>query len=153
MASDSRSQLPGQHSILNILAGIAVATAYDIPLAELVEPVATLRPAKMRGERVVRNGITILNDSYNSNPEAARRMIDCLQKEPAQRRIAVLGEMLELGPHGGAACTVELGRYAADSGIDVVIGIAGASRSAGRSRKQKTAKLIFLRMRKRPAIS
>jgi UDP-N-acetylmuramoyl-tripeptide--D-alanyl-D-alanine ligase len=122
------TELPGRHSISNILAGIAVATvAYGIPLADLAAPVAALRPAKMRGERTVRNGIIILNDSYNSNPEAARHMIDCLQAEPAKRRIAVLGEMLELG-HMAEPLHRQLGAYAANAGVDLVIGIAGASK-------------------------
>jgi UDP-N-acetylmuramoyl-tripeptide--D-alanyl-D-alanine ligase len=121
------TSLSGRHSVSNILAGIAVASLYEIGLAELVPVVEALRPAKMRGERVVRGGITILNDSYNSNPEAARSMLDVLRGEPGTRRIAVLGEMLELG-HMAEQLHRELGSYAARVGIDVLIGVGGASR-------------------------
>jgi UDP-N-acetylmuramoyl-tripeptide--D-alanyl-D-alanine ligase len=69
-------------------------------------------------------GATILNDSYNSNPEALQSMIHSLAARPAQRRILVAGEMLELGEHASmlhAAC----GKTAADAGIDLVVGVRG----------------------------
>jgi UDP-N-acetylmuramoyl-tripeptide--D-alanyl-D-alanine ligase len=81
----------------------------------------------MRGERLERGGMTILNDCYNSNPEAARAMVDVLGATPARRRIAVLGEMLELGPLAEPLHR-EVGSYVAGRGIDVLIGIRGASR-------------------------
>ncbi len=123
------TKLRGRHAISNILAALAVASHFAIPLADLVGPVAELTPGKMRGQRTEVRGVKVLNDSYNSNPEAARSMIDVLMEEPAQRRIAVLGEMLELGPwadqlHG------DLGRYAAQRGLDVLVGVCGASRAA-----------------------
>jgi UDP-N-acetylmuramoyl-tripeptide--D-alanyl-D-alanine ligase len=120
-----KTSLSGTHSISNILAGIAVANLFGIPPAALVEAVAALTPGKMRGERHQWNGITILNDAYNSNPEAARHMLDLLRNEPATRRIAVLGEMLELGSMSEHLHR-ELGAYA--TGLDLLIGIHGAAR-------------------------
>ncbi len=122
------TQLTGRHAISNILAGLAVAGLFDIPLRELVNVVAGMRPGKMRGERHERRGVKVLDDSYNSNPEAARSMIDVLAGEPAHRRIAVLGEMLELGAWAETLHR-DLGRYAAERGIDVLVGVGGASRS------------------------
>jgi UDP-N-acetylmuramoyl-tripeptide--D-alanyl-D-alanine ligase len=78
----------------------------------------------MRGERIEHNGIVIWNDCYNSNPEAARSMLDVLRQTPARRRIAVLGEMLELGSAAGELHR-EVGRYAAELGIDFLIGVRG----------------------------
>jgi UDP-N-acetylmuramoyl-tripeptide--D-alanyl-D-alanine ligase len=119
------TRLPGRHSVRNILSGLAVASIFGISPAELVEAVAALRPSGMRGERSSIAGTTILNDSYNSNPEAARSMIDVLAAEPAKRRIAVLGEMRELGDWSEKLHR-ELGEYVAASGIDVLIAITGA---------------------------
>ena len=82
---------------MNLLAAIAVATVFDIAPERLRDAVATFAAGKMRGERTEHNGIVIWNDCYNSNPEAAQSMIDVLRDTPAARRIAVLGEMLELG--------------------------------------------------------
>ncbi len=122
-----KTKLTGQHSVSNILAGLAVASVFEIPLEALVSPVAQLRPGKMRGERYEARAVTILNDSYNSNPAAARSMIDVLAAEPASRKIAVLGEMLELG-RCAEALHRELGRYTAEHGVDVLIGVGGDSR-------------------------
>jgi UDP-N-acetylmuramoyl-tripeptide--D-alanyl-D-alanine ligase len=120
--------LTGRHSVSNILAGLAVASVFDIQFEELVAAVAGLAPGEMRGQRSRWRGVTVLNDSYNSNPEAARSMIDVLREEPAKRRIAVLGEMLELGGMSDALHR-ELGHYVATAGVDVLIGVRGVSQS------------------------
>jgi UDP-N-acetylmuramoyl-tripeptide--D-alanyl-D-alanine ligase len=121
-----RSRLAGRHSVSNILAGLAVAHLFAIPFHELVGAVESLKPGKMRGERSQWRGITVLNDSYNSNPEAARQMIDVLSGENATRKIAVLGEMLELGAMSEELHR-ELGSYAAGAGVDVLVGVKGAA--------------------------
>ena len=120
-----RSNLMGRHGILNILAGLAVAKLFEVDPRDLVEPVSQLEPGPMRGERRVWRGMTILNDSYNSNPDAVRFMIEVLKGEPALRRIAVLGEMLELG-RWAEALHREVGGYLASAGINVLVGIRGA---------------------------
>ena len=120
------SNLSGRHGISNILAGIAVAQIFGIAPAQLTEAVAALTPGKMRGERREWNGITILNDAYNSNPEAVRNMLDVLRSECSSRRIAVLGEMRELGGMSERLHR-EVGAYAAASGVDVLIGVHGAA--------------------------
>jgi UDP-N-acetylmuramoyl-tripeptide--D-alanyl-D-alanine ligase len=119
--------LAGRHGAMNALAAIAVAGVYGIPPERLTERARSLAPGKMRGQRLEIGGVTILNDCYNSNPEAARAMVDVLGATPARRRIAVLGEMLELGPLAEPLHR-EVGSYVAGRGIDVLIGIRGASR-------------------------
>jgi UDP-N-acetylmuramoyl-tripeptide--D-alanyl-D-alanine ligase len=121
------SPLVGRHGVLNVLAGLAVAKVFEIAPLRLRDAVRTLAPGKMRGERLERNGIVIWNDSYNSNPEAARAMLDVLRETPAERRIAVLGEMLELG-QSAEPLHRDIGKYVAAQGIDVLLGIRGAAR-------------------------
>ncbi len=124
---DFESPLAGRHNVLNILAGLAVARSLGIAPAGLKDAVRALSPGKMRGERFTHNGITVLNDCYNSNPEAARSMLDVLRATPARRRIAVLGEMLELG-RWSEPLHRDIGSYAAGCGIHVLVGIRGAAR-------------------------
>jgi UDP-N-acetylmuramoyl-tripeptide--D-alanyl-D-alanine ligase len=121
------SRLLGRHSVLNLLAGIAVAGLYGIQPEQLTGVVSGLSAGSMRGQRFLHNDILILNDCYNSNPDAARAMIDVLRETPAKRRIAVLGEMLELG-HWAESLHRDVGDYVANCGIDVLVGIRGAAR-------------------------
>jgi len=121
------SSLIGRHSVLNFLAGIAVAGLFGISPEQLMEVVRESSAGPMRGERFQHNGILILNDCYNSNPDAARAMIDVLRDTPAQRRVAVLGEMLELG-RWSESLHRDVGNYVAECGIDVLVGIRGAAR-------------------------
>lgn len=120
------SSFTGRHSVSNMLAGIAVAGIYGISPDRLQETVRTLVPGKMRGQRLVHHGITIYNDCYNSNPDAVRAMLEVLRDTPARRRIAVLGEMLELG-RWAEPLHRDVGNYAAMCGIDVLVGIRGAA--------------------------
>ena len=80
----------------------------------------------MRGERFDSKGILVFNDCYNSNPDAVRAMLDVMRDTPAQRRIIVLGEMLELG-RWAEPMHREVGTYFAECGFYVLIGIRGAA--------------------------
>jgi len=119
-----RLNLLGGHNAQNAIAGLAVAIEAGVALESAIAALETLTPGSKRGEVLEINGATILNDSYNSNPEALQSMIHTLATRPAERRILVAGEMLELGDHASmlhAAC----GKAAADAGIDLVVGVRG----------------------------
>jgi UDP-N-acetylmuramoyl-tripeptide--D-alanyl-D-alanine ligase len=143
---DFASPLAGRHGVSNVLAAIAVCRALGMAPEGLREAVRTLVPGKMRGERFERNGVTVINDCYNANPEAMRSMLELLRGVPARRRIAVLGEMLELG-HEAETLHRGIGRFAAEQGIHAVIGIRGAARflvdEAMRSGMSDSAALFF----------
>ena len=117
-------RLLGAHNASNALAGLAVALEAGVGLEAAVAALASLTAGDKRGQVIEIGGATLLNDSYNSNPEALRSMIRTLAARPARRRILVAGEMLELGEHGPAlhaAC----GRAAAEAGLDLVAGVQG----------------------------
>ena len=124
---DYETPLTGRHAVMNLLAALAVATALRIAAERLREAVQSFAVGKMRGEKLEHNGILVWNDCYNSNPEAARSMLDVLGAAPAARRIAVLGEMLELG-RAAEDLHRQVGRYAASSGVDLLVGVRGHAR-------------------------
>jgi UDP-N-acetylmuramoyl-tripeptide--D-alanyl-D-alanine ligase len=117
--------LLGVHNASNAMAGLAVALEAGVDLDAAVAAIASLTAGDKRGQVIEIAGATILNDSYNSNPEALRSMIRTLAARPAAgRRILVAGEMLELGEHG-PALHAECGRAAAEAGLDLVAGVQG----------------------------
>jgi len=122
--------LVGRGNLANILAATAVALEFDVPLADVAAKAAGLRPASHRGEIVrLASGITVVDDSYNANPTATRRALDVLASAQATRRIAVIGEMLELGDHA-AALHQEVGRAAVRAGVDHLLVVGGVAAAA-----------------------
>jgi UDP-N-acetylmuramoyl-tripeptide--D-alanyl-D-alanine ligase len=128
LGTDFETALSGRHAVMNLLAAIAVARIFGIAPGRMREAVRNFAVGKMRGERMDHNGIVIWNDCYNSNPEAAQSMLDVLGATPAARRVAVLGEMLELG-QAAEELHRQVGRYAASAGVDLLIGIRGCARA------------------------
>jgi UDP-N-acetylmuramoyl-tripeptide--D-alanyl-D-alanine ligase len=122
-----RSPLLGRANLANVLAGIAVAMDAGVPLTDLVERARTLTPASHRGQ-VLRTpaGVTVLDDSYNANPLAVRRALEVIAADThATRRIAVLGEMLELGPES-VRLHEECGRAVVTAHVDRLVTVGGA---------------------------
>ena len=120
------SRLAGRHNLSNLLAGVAVAGLYGIGPDRLTERVRRFEARTMRGRRFQHHGITVFDDCYNSNPDAVRAMLDVLHDTPARRRIAVLGEMLELG-RWAEPLHRDVGTSVAERGIHVLVGIRGAA--------------------------
>lgn len=119
--------LPARGGLMTALAALATARAFDLDPMDLKAAVAALEPPSMRLQRIERNGMVIWDDCYNSNPEAACMMLDLLAVTPAARRIAVLGEMRELGAWAEELHR-EVGRHAVQCKVSVLVGIRGAAR-------------------------
>ena len=114
-----------------MLAATAVAVECGVPLAAIADRASRLHAAPHRGEVIrLSKGIVVIDDSYNASPAATRRALDVLRTaETAGRRIAVLGEMLELGDramelHDG------VGRAAAAARLDLLIAVGGDAANA-----------------------
>jgi len=123
--------LLGLGNLSNVLAAAAVAIQFDIPVSQIVETAARLRPATHRGELLrLPGGVTLIDDSYNSSPAALRQVLETVAAAAGcARKVAVLGEMLELGAHADALHR-ESGRAAAAAGLDLLITVGGAPAGA-----------------------
>ena len=114
-----KTPLVGRGNLANILAATAVGVVFDVPLAAIAERAAALKPASHRGD-VIRlgHGVIVVDDSYNANPTATRRAIDVLRSsETSGRRVAVIGEMLELGDRS-VGLHEDVGRAVVSGGLD-----------------------------------
>ena len=118
--------LLGLGNLSNVLAATAVAIQFDIPVSQIVETARRLQPATHRGELLrLPGGITLIDDSYNSSPAALRQALDTVAAAAGcARKVAVLGEMLELGAHTESLHRAS-GRAAAAAGLDLLIAVGG----------------------------
>jgi len=122
----------GRHQVGNAAAAAAMAVAVDLPFATVVESLASAVPAsRWRMEMHERpDGLLVVNDAYNANPASMVAALDALAgigTRSGRRTVAVLGEMLELG-EGAHESHREVGRAAAELGIDVVVVVGEAAR-------------------------
>ena len=143
-ATDSTIRLPllGIHNVLNALAASAIAVTFGCSLDRVKQALESFEPVSMRSQLLRWQGVAVLNDAYNANPASVRAALDVLGgfKTDGQR-IAVLGDMLELGPTGQQAHQ-EIGRYMAriTGGRLITVGsrarlIADTALSSGMSRE------------------
>ena len=123
------SPLLGLHNLQNLLAALATCRGLGVELDEVLPHVAGLQGARGRLERKVLGGLTLLDDSYNSNPDSARASVRVLAGIHGHaRRVLVLGDMLELGERAGELHH-ELGRHAAHGAPDMLVLVGELSRA------------------------
>lgn len=119
--------LNGRHNIMNAMAASAVGLIYGMSVSEVAAALSTVSAPPQRGE-VLRfaDGFTVINDSYNSNPDALLSMVDTIVEggAGAKRRIVIAGEMLELGDDE-LNIHRETGERLGTKKIDVLIGVRG----------------------------
>lgn len=121
--------LPGRHNVYNALAAIAASPPFGILPHEISAALADFENLHQRSEILtLPDGVTIINDCYNSNPLAMERMLETLADWPgARRRLVVAGEMLELGPTSPELHR-EVGQKCAQIGLEWLIAVQGNAR-------------------------
>ncbi len=139
-------QVVGEHQVANALSAAGAAIAAGMAPADVAAALSAAVPRsrwRMEVERRA-DGVTVVNDAYNANPESMRAALAALAGLPAGRRIAVLGGMAELGPDA-AAEHARLGRDAAAAGVDLIVavgadavGIAEGASAAGRRKGEES---------------
>ncbi len=120
-----RLQLIGEHNVYNALSAIAGAACYGVPMEDSVRALATARLTGSRQEIIYIGDITFINDAYNASPASMEAALKTLAeaKKAARgkaRTIAVLADMLELGPISEEAHR-RVGRWAVEYGVDFVL--------------------------------
>ena len=130
-AGDAELELPfGElHNLTNALCAVAIGLALDTPLPAMAARAPRITFSRLRGETIdLAGGITLVNDCYNANPVSMRAALDHLATlRGHDRRIAVLGEMLELGS-GAATFHREVGAHARGLAIAPIIGVGELAR-------------------------
>ena len=128
--AEIRTPLPGTANLSNVLAATAVAIRFDAPLEDVVQRAAGLKPVTRRGEVIRAGGVTIVDDSYNSNPAALSRALAMLSRETGYpRRVAVIGEMLELGV-ASPELHRQAGEQAARADLGELVAVGGSNARA-----------------------
>ena len=116
------------HNLENALAAVAVGVGLGAPLAGMADRAANIGFSRFRGERLeLGDGIVLVNDCYNANPVSMRAALSHLASLGEGRRIAVLGEMAELGP-GADGYHREIGASARAEGVDLLVGVGEPAR-------------------------
>ena len=134
----------GRHNVFNALAAIAVGSYLKVPVSEMKKALADFKPVSRRMEIVSLPGqIDIINDCYNANPDSVIASLEFLKETGGERRrVAILGEMLELGGYALKGHR-EVGSQAARAGVDLLFAIGKHARDMTRSARSHGVCEVF----------
>ena len=119
--------LPGEHMIYNAMAAAAVGLQFDMTKEEIAAGISHVEAVAGRSHLIEAGDKVIIDDCYNANPVSMKAAIDLLATAPG-RKVAILGDMFELGENE-KAMHGEVGKYAAEKGIDLILCVGGLSAS------------------------
>lgn len=119
--------LPGEHMIYNAMAAAAVGLQFDMTKEEIAAGISHVEAVAGRSHLIEAGDKVIIDDCYNANPVSMKAAIDLLATAPG-RKVAILGDMFELGENE-KAMHGEVGQYAAEKGIDLILCVGGLSAS------------------------
>lgn len=147
---EARFTTPGVTNVINGAAAIAATLPLGVPLGDMAEGLAAYTPAKGRMCVLNVNGITVLDDTYNANPESMASALKTLSGA-AGRKIAVLGDMLELGDASDREHTA-IGSLAAESGVEVLVAIGASSGKTAEGARGAGLKKVYSFVSKKDAL-
>lgn len=122
-------RVQGEHNVANALAAAAVGTVLGLSGATIAQGLAKFRPAAMRSQVSVHRGVKLIIDCYNANPASMTAAVQLLAQVRAKgKKIAVLGDMLELGQNA-AQMHEDVGKFVARQGVDRLVACGSLGRS------------------------
>lgn len=144
--------MPGEHNLRNAMAATACAISVGVPASAIARGLTEFRPVagRSQAQSLIRGGqkITLVDDTYNANPDSVRAAIDVLSQLPAPR-VLVLGDMGEVGDQG-PAFHAEVGRYARECGIEHLLThgdqAALAAQAHGQGRHHETMETLCVEL-------
>ncbi|MGC4096778.1 MAG: UDP-N-acetylmuramoyl-tripeptide--D-alanyl-D-alanine ligase [Nitrospira sp.] len=129
-------RVQGNHNVANALAAGAVGAVMGLSGGVIAQGLSRFRPAAMRSQVLVHQGVKVIVDCYNANPASMKAAVQLLAQTAAKRkRIAVLGDMLELGPDA-VQMHEEVGAFLTGQGIDQLVACGPFGRSLAKGAKQ-----------------
>ena len=123
---DYSLKLPGVHNVYNSLFAIYIGKHFGLSKEEIQSGLNHFKPSKMRMDIIHHGGLTIINDAYNANPDSMKAALEVLKNSGNNRKIAILGDMLEMGEWLKTA-HLEIGKYVKQLNIDLLIAIGQAA--------------------------
>ncbi len=134
----------GEHFVSNSLCALSVAKIFNIPIEDALKGIENFELTKKRMEiKQAKCGAMVINDCYNANYDSMKAALDYLGKLPNQRKIAVLGDMLELGKYS-KELHEKVGNIVAENKIDMLICVGDESKNIAKSAEEKGIKNIFI---------
>ena len=132
----------GRHTVYDALAAYAAATRLGLDAARAAAALADYRTTGMRQNIVEKQGVTVIEDCYNASPDSMKAALSVLHDLPVQgRRIALLGDMLELGDATETGHR-QTGEWAAGAGVDLLIAYGSLSTAMAEAAKAKEVSVI-----------
>lgn len=133
----------GKHMIYNAMAAVAAGKQLGLDNEQIVKGICEFIPTKMRMNIInCENGITIINDAYNASPQSMKAAIDVLTGSACIRKVAILGDMYEMGDFA-PKYHKEVGEYAAKADIDVIIAVGEISENIKSGAEEAGAKKVL----------
>ncbi|AIS52711.1 UDP-N-acetylmuramoyl-tripeptide--D-alanyl-D-alanine ligase MurF [Thermoanaerobacter kivui] len=112
--------IPGMHNVYNSLAAICVGLEFGVSVEDMADALREFKPEKMRLNIIDGGKIKIIDDAYNANPDSMKAALTVLRDLDSKRKVAVLGDMLELGEYSKEAHK-DIGKFVLECGIDVLV--------------------------------
>lgn len=137
-----RLPIPGRHNAYNAALAVAAGMELGISMAEAAEQLASARLTDKRLTVRGKNGIKLIDDTYNASPDSMRAAIDVLMKTRGIRNIAILGDMFELGETSLSQHEL-VGRYAARQGVRLLVAVGNDARQIAKGAREEGMEDVF----------
>lgn len=132
----------GKHMVYAALAATVIGEEYGMTAEEIATGIKQFVPTKMRMNVIHQGDVTILDDAYNANPQSMRAALEILAQGDSQYKVAILGDMFELGVLG-ASLHHGIGEYASQVGIDCLVAIGELSKDIYQAAKNSSIPDVF----------